>query len=304
MASAFLIAGASGMLGTALQRVLNERDAAVPGSSGGRLRHLRRGRGSPPNDRVRGVSARWRSGRSDQRRRLHQRRACRGRARAGVPRQRDRRGESGTRRPRRWRWASFTCRPTSSSMGASRARTLRQTSRNPLSVYGASKLAGEQAVSSEHSQALIVRTAWVFGAGGVNFPLKVIQAARERGRLSVVTDEVGSPTYTIDLAKGILGLVNAGEDGLFHLVGSGSCSRYELAVEAAPPRLLGRGGGTGSERGVHLQGCAPGQLGSGLLACCSCRGAYAQLARRPRKLRPGAVCRVRLTLRLYRDIIC
>ena len=100
---------------------------------------------------------------------------------------------------------------------------------NPLSVYGASKLAGELAVELEYPEALIVRTAWVFGPGGVNFPSKIVSAARSRPSISVVTDEIGSPTYTLDLAAGILGLVGAGATGLFHLAGSGSCSRYELA---------------------------------------------------------------------------
>ncbi len=100
---------------------------------------------------------------------------------------------------------------------------------NPLSVYGASKLAGEIAVEQEYPEAVIVRTAWVFGPGGVNFPTKIVAAARTRPSLSVVTDEVGSPTYTIDLAAGLLGLVDAGANGLYHLAGAGSCSRFELA---------------------------------------------------------------------------
>lgn len=102
---------------------------------------------------------------------------------------------------------------------------------NPLSVYGMSKLAGEQAVTEAHPDAIIARTAWVFGAGGVNFPVKMLQLARDRDTLSVVTDEVGSPTYTVDLARGILGLLDAGASGLYHLTGSGSCSRFELAEE-------------------------------------------------------------------------
>lgn len=110
---------------------------------------------------------------------------------------------------------------------------------HPLSVYGASKLAGEERVAERLPESLIVRTAWVFGPNGVNFPLKVLAAARERGSLTVVTDEVGSPTYTLDLARGILALEEAGAEGLFHLVGSGSCSRYELAEEAL--RLAGLG---------------------------------------------------------------
>jgi dTDP-4-dehydrorhamnose reductase len=102
---------------------------------------------------------------------------------------------------------------------------------NPLSVYGATKLAGEVSAATEYPELLIVRTAWVFGPAGVNFPVKILEAARSRPSLSVVDDEVGSPTYTLDLAAGILGLLDAGATGLFHLAGAGSCSRYELAIE-------------------------------------------------------------------------
>lgn len=102
---------------------------------------------------------------------------------------------------------------------------------NPLSVYGASKLAGERSVLEADPSALIVRTAWVYGPAGVNFPVKILAAAREGRALKVVTDEVGSPTYTLDLAAGLLDLAEAGARGLFHLAGAGSCSRYELACE-------------------------------------------------------------------------
>ncbi|MBU4556239.1 MAG: dTDP-4-dehydrorhamnose reductase [Actinobacteria bacterium] len=108
---------------------------------------------------------------------------------------------------------------------------------NPLSVYGASKLAGEIVVATAYPEALIVRTAWVFGPGGVNFPSKILSLARERDHLSVVTDEIGSPTYTVDLATALLGLSEAGAAGLYHLAGAGSCSRFELASEVL--RLAG-----------------------------------------------------------------
>lgn len=108
---------------------------------------------------------------------------------------------------------------------------------NPLSVYGITKLAGEHAALEFMPSALIVRTAWVFGPNGANFPNKVVAAAKDKGCLSVVTDEIGSPTYTMDLAAGIIGLVEAGAAGRYHLAGSGSCSRYELACETL--RLAG-----------------------------------------------------------------
>lgn len=108
---------------------------------------------------------------------------------------------------------------------------------NPLSAYGESKLEGEHVVACADPDALIVRTAWVFGPAGVNFPVKILEAARTRPSLSVVTDEIGSPTYTLDLAAGIIGLVGAEASGIFHLAGSGSCSRFELATETL--RLAG-----------------------------------------------------------------
>ncbi len=108
---------------------------------------------------------------------------------------------------------------------------------HPLSVYGASKLAGEAAVEAADPSALIVRTAWVFGAGGVNFPLKILAAAESNPTLNVVTDECGSPTYTVDLAAALLDLADRGAAGVHHLAGSGHCTRYEMAVEVL--RLAG-----------------------------------------------------------------
>lgn len=103
---------------------------------------------------------------------------------------------------------------------------------NPLSVYGASKLEGERRVAARSRDALVVRTAWVFGSNGVNFVVKILSAARDRGSVAVVTDEVGSPTYTLDLAAGIVSLERTAASGLFHLAGAGHCSRHELALEA------------------------------------------------------------------------
>lgn len=101
----------------------------------------------------------------------------------------------------------------------------------PLSVYGASKLAGERAVSECYPEALIVRTAWVYGPNGRSFPAKILEFARTRKCLKVVADEYGSPTYTMDLAEGIRRLIDADARGLYHLAGSGRCSRYTLAEE-------------------------------------------------------------------------
>ena len=108
---------------------------------------------------------------------------------------------------------------------------------HPLNAYGRTKLAGEQAVAAAHPKALIVRTSWLYGPGGTNFPDKIITLARratqdtDPTRLEVVGDQYGSPTAAVDLAWGLLQLYSRGARGLFHLAGSGSCSRYELAKE-------------------------------------------------------------------------
>ena len=102
---------------------------------------------------------------------------------------------------------------------------------NPLSAYGRSKLAGERSVLQACPDALLVRTAWVYGPGGTNFPSKILSLARDREELQVVDDEVGSPTSTVDLARGIIELCRRGATGVYHLAGSGRCSRYEMAEE-------------------------------------------------------------------------
>jgi dTDP-4-dehydrorhamnose reductase len=102
---------------------------------------------------------------------------------------------------------------------------------NPLSVYGRSKLAGEKSVLEVAPESLIVRTAWVYGPCGNNFASKIFSLAASRDQLKVVDDEVGCPTFTFDLANGILGLIERDARGLFNLTGSGSCSRYEMAKE-------------------------------------------------------------------------
>jgi dTDP-4-dehydrorhamnose reductase len=102
---------------------------------------------------------------------------------------------------------------------------------NPLSVYGASKMAGEWAVLAADPRALIIRTAWSFGPGGSNFPTKFLERAKTMPRIPVVSDEVGSPTYTLDLAAAMLRLIDLGATGLLHVAGGGWCARDEMARE-------------------------------------------------------------------------
>jgi len=102
---------------------------------------------------------------------------------------------------------------------------------NPLSVYGKSKLEGEERVRASGCRYIIVRTAWLYGKGGGNFVKKIRELALERGRIKVVTDQRGSPTWTVDLSGAIISLLDAGAEGTFNAAGAGSCSRFEFARE-------------------------------------------------------------------------
>jgi len=104
---------------------------------------------------------------------------------------------------------------------------------SPQSVYGKTKLAGERAIlETGLERCLILRTAWLFGPGKTNFVEKILGFATTRDVLKVVHDQVGSPTFTLDLAANTAALLDAGGTGLFHLVNSGRASWCELASEA------------------------------------------------------------------------
>ena len=101
---------------------------------------------------------------------------------------------------------------------------------NPLSAYGRSKLAGERAVLDHHPDGTtVVRTAWLYGASGRNFVATMIDRARAGATVSVVTDQIGQPTWTGDLAERIGRLLDA-PPGIFHGTNSGQCSWFDLAV--------------------------------------------------------------------------
>ena len=103
----------------------------------------------------------------------------------------------------------------------------------PLSVYGKSKLAGEQRLlQTDLPQLLILRTAWLFGPWKTNFVQKILTLAKSKTMLQVVHDQVGSPTYTLDLALYTSRLINLRARGTYHLVNNGRASWCELAAEA------------------------------------------------------------------------
>jgi len=102
----------------------------------------------------------------------------------------------------------------------------------PIGAYGRSKLEGEREVAAAAPEHAIVRTAWLFGAGGRNFVDTMLALGEEREEVSVVTDQVGSPTWTAHLAEGLVELAERrGDVGIFHVAGAGACTWYELAVE-------------------------------------------------------------------------
>ncbi len=101
----------------------------------------------------------------------------------------------------------------------------------PINVYGESKARGERAVQDNLKEWCIVRTSWLFGAHGSSFPEKILRAAETRPELSVVSDQVGSPTYTRDLAAAICSLVHADARGFVSVTNEGTCSWFEFASE-------------------------------------------------------------------------
>lgn len=98
----------------------------------------------------------------------------------------------------------------------------------PLNIYGESKLAGELNVDVNPDN-LVVRTQWLYGLQGKNFVETMLRLGQEKDRVSVVDDQIGAPTWTVDLAKGIIALIDAGCCGTYHVANSGSTSWHGFA---------------------------------------------------------------------------
>ncbi len=103
--------------------------------------------------------------------------------------------------------------------------------RAPLNVYGLTKYEGELAIEELLDDYFIVRIAWVFGVAGNNFIKTMLRLGKERGAVSVVDDQVGSPTYTYDLARLLVDMVQTDKFGCYHATNEGLCSWYEFAKE-------------------------------------------------------------------------
>ncbi len=103
--------------------------------------------------------------------------------------------------------------------------------RHPLNVYGLTKYEGELAIEELLEKYFTVRIAWVFGVAGKNFIKTMLRLGKERGAVSVVNDQVGSPTYTYDLARLLVDMIQTEHYGRYHATNEGECSWYEFAVE-------------------------------------------------------------------------
>jgi dTDP-4-dehydrorhamnose reductase len=123
---------------------------------------------------------------------------------------------------------------------------------NPMSVYGQSKLQGENYIRQIGGDHLIIRTAWLYGPRGKNFVEAILGQAAEGRQIQVVNDQKGSPTFTRDLSQAIKGLLPIPEQGIFHLSNSGSCTWFEFAL-----KILEEGG----FKGVAVRAISSDELG-------------------------------------------
>lgn len=103
---------------------------------------------------------------------------------------------------------------------------------SPLSIYGVSKAAGEtEIITSDLKNYYLIRTAWLYGPGGANFVDTMLDLAQKNKPLQVVDDQIGCPTYTLDIARAVLHLIEGKNYGIYHIVNDGYTSWYNFAVE-------------------------------------------------------------------------
>lgn len=138
----------------------------------------------------------------------------------------------------------------------------------PRSVYGKTKLLGEQYVQQFCTHYFIVRTAWLYGYAGNNFVKTMLRLARQNGGVTVVDDQLGNPTNAADLAHEILNLLVTKEYGVYHCTGEGVCSWCEFAAEIIRLFRHPRHGDALHDGAVHRRSekadrAAPGVFGAG-----------------------------------------
>ena len=103
--------------------------------------------------------------------------------------------------------------------------------REPLNVYGQTKYEGELAVENTLDKYFIVRISWVFGLNGKNFVRTMLNLGKTHDKLTVVSDQIGSPTYTVDLAKLLVDMIHSDKYGRYHATNEGICSWYDFTCE-------------------------------------------------------------------------
>lgn len=111
--------------------------------------------------------------------------------------------------------------------------------KKPLNVYGQTKYEGELAVQELAEKYFILRISWVFGVNGNNFIKTMLRVGPQRGEVGVVADQIGSPTYTYDLAKLVIDMIQTDKYGAYHVTNEGICSWYEFACEIFKQAGLG-----------------------------------------------------------------
>ena len=111
---------------------------------------------------------------------------------------------------------------------------------NPINIYGKSKWEGEKIVSSLLSRYFIFRAGWMIGGGKKDkkFVGKIVNLLKEKDEIPVVNDKIGTPTFTEDMAKGMLNLIETERYGLYHMTNKGTCSRYDIACEIV--KIMGK----------------------------------------------------------------
>lgn len=113
--------------------------------------------------------------------------------------------------------------------GEKQKYTITDIPQNPKSIYGKSKLLGEQYIQKNLRRYFIVRTSWLFGQHGKNFVKTILRNAGQNESIKVVSDQIGCPTYSVDLAKALISLIGSDMYGIHHAVGAGSCSWFDFA---------------------------------------------------------------------------
>lgn len=102
---------------------------------------------------------------------------------------------------------------------------------NPINMYGISKYLGEKSVISNLDKYYVVRTSWVFGTNGNNFIETMLNISKIRNKINVVDDQIGSPTYTVDLSRLLVDILESNKYGIYNATNEGYCTWYEFAKE-------------------------------------------------------------------------